>query len=76
MARYILRYQDAPQAPASDLDKIRQHPNLKVVDQSPRMALVEGDEQDAHALAGALHGWTVSSETMTPQPDARQRIKA
>jgi len=75
MARYILRYQHAVQAPRSDLEKIRAAPNIKVVDESPRMMLVEADEEAAHASVHDMDGWTVTPETMTPLPDTREKIR-
>jgi hypothetical protein len=75
MGRYILRYKHAAQAPSSDLEKIRAAPNLKVIDESPRMMLVEADEEAAHASVNNMDGWTVSPETMTPLPDTRKKIR-
>lgn len=75
MARYVLRYKHAAQAPSSDLEKIRAAANLKVVDESPRMLLVEGEEQAAHASVQDMDGWTVTPESMTPLPDTRQKIR-
>jgi len=75
MARYILRYRHAAEAPRSDLEKIRGAPNLKVVDESPRMVLVDADEDAAHATVHGMDGWTVTPETMTPLPDTRKKIR-
>lgn len=75
MPRYILRYQHAVQAPEPDLKKIRAALDLKVVDESPRMVLVDGDEEAAKASLLGLFGWTVTPETSTPLPSTRAKIR-
>jgi hypothetical protein len=73
MPRYILRYCQ-PAVPAEHLAAIRSAPKVRVVEETPRMVLVEATEQDLRDLLTPLAGWTVHAETMVPLPDPRKKI--
>jgi hypothetical protein len=75
MQRYILRYKASGPKPEGDLLRIRNTPGLTVVDESPRMLLVEGDDKPIEDLRGDLANWLVTPEVQISLPDKRQRIK-
>lgn len=75
MQRYILRYKSAGPKPEGDLLRIRNTPGVTVVDESPRMLLVEGDNKPIEHLRDDLADWLVTPETQISVPDTRQRIK-
>jgi hypothetical protein len=75
MTCYILRYKAAGAKPESDLSRIREAAGIKIVDESPRMLLVEGDDENIKHLSGDLGNWLVTPETQISVPDTRQRIK-
>lgn len=73
MARFILRYsgEDAPEEHDAALAA---SPLVKVIDRSPKMMLVDANEDDAKQLADRLPGWTLQPEVEYKIPDARKRI--
>jgi hypothetical protein len=73
MARFILRYSGGvpPDEHAGVVDAAA---NIKVLDRSPKMMLLEGDEDAAKQLAEKLPGWTLHPEVQYDIPDTRKRI--
>jgi hypothetical protein len=77
MGRYILRYSGKGAMPASDVERIRSAPGVKVLDSSsPRMFLVEASPETIRQLNTALPGWTSSHEQMIPLPDSRPKLRS
>lgn len=72
MPRFILRYKNAGTPPAGQVAWIRQH--FQVLDESPRMLLVEGDAQVAESAA-QLPDWQVSPEVQYKIPEKRLGVK-
>lgn len=73
MARFILRY-SGEAAPDEHAGVVAAAPNVKVIDRSPKMMLVEAEESDAKELAGRLPGWNLYPEVQYKIPDTRKRI--
>lgn len=73
MARFILRY-SGESAPEEHSVIVAGAPNVKVIDRSLRMMLLEANEDDAKQLADRLPGWTLHPEVEYKIPDARKRI--
>lgn len=73
MARFVLRYSGAG-APEDSANIAADIPNVKVIDRSPKMMLVEASEEDAKQLVDRLSGWTLHPEIHYNIPDARKRI--
>jgi hypothetical protein len=73
MARFVLRYSGSapPEEHAGIVDAAS---NVKVLDRSGNMMLLEGNEEDARQLADQLPGWTLNPEVRYGIPDARKRI--
>lgn len=75
MHRHVLRYKGTGAIPNSDLQLIRNTSGVTVVDESPRMLLVEGDDERIAHLRDNLADWLVTPQGQIPLPDTRQRIK-
>ncbi len=75
MERFILRFEGNGNRPVDDLERIRTLPNLKVVDDSSRMVLVEAPQEVVTKLAESLPEWSLSRERFVPVPDVRPRLK-
>ncbi len=73
VGRLILRYTGAGAIPGGHIEQLRSR--LRVVDESPRMLLVEGEEEDVRRALAPLEGWSVSREKTYPIPDTRKLIK-
>ena len=73
MARYILRY-SGDAAPEEHAGIVTAAPNIKVIDRTPKMILLEGDESDARHLADQLPGWTLHPEVQYKMPNTRKSI--
>jgi hypothetical protein len=73
MGRYIVRYVGTGPRPAADVQRIRAAQELTVLDDSPRMFLVEASEAQLHKLIGSMPGWTWSPERMIRLPDPRPK---
>lgn len=75
MERFILRFKGDGDRPVDDLERIRTLPNLKVVDDSSRMVLVEAPQDALTKLVESLPEWSLSRERFLPVPDVRPRLK-
>jgi hypothetical protein len=75
MSRYILRYGGSQSAPSEHLESIRATPGLRVLDQSPKMLLVDADESSLRAQLKAMPGWSMHPEQSYPLPDTRKKIE-
>lgn len=75
MSRYILRYVGSQSAPPEHVESIRATPGLRVLDQSPKMLLVEADEPSLRARLEGMPGWSIHPEQSYPIPDERKKIK-
>jgi hypothetical protein len=76
VSRYVLRYRGSGPAPPADLDRVRSDPRLRVVDEAPRMLLVETSDADAKSLRSELEGWLVSEEQIYASIDPRMKPRA
>lgn len=70
MARFILRNSGGEES----ADLANEFSNVKVIDRSPGMMLIDADEDDARQLANRLPGWTLHPEVTYQIPDTRKRI--
>ena len=73
MSRYVLRY-SGPADPTEQLRRIRSSNKLRVIDESPKMLLVEGDDQDIRDSIAGEAGWQAVPEHTVPLPDPRPKI--
>ncbi len=73
MARLVLRYTGAKPIPHSHIEHLRSQ--LRVVDESPTMLLVEGEEEGVRRALAPLEGWSISREKTYQIPDTRKFIR-
>jgi len=74
--RFVVRFTGEAAKPAEDIERIRSLPEVTVLDEaSPRMLLVESDEQPLREVIDSLPDWVLAPEQEIPLPDTRQRIK-
>jgi hypothetical protein len=74
MGRYILRYDGSASMPTQHSDGIRSIPGLQVIDESPKMLLVSGEESSLREKLKDLPGWSIHPEQDYQLPDTRQKI--
>jgi hypothetical protein len=75
VGRYILRYGGVANAPSEHIAHIRGTPGIHVLDQSPKMLLVDAGESEVHAALKGITGWSASVEQSYPLPDTRKKIE-
>jgi hypothetical protein len=73
--RFILRFKGNGDSPVDDLERIRTLPDLKVVDDSSRMVLVEAPQEVVTKLVETLPEWSLSRERFVPVPDVRPKLR-
>lgn len=74
-ARFIVRFRGQGAVSVEDLERIRQLPQARVIDDgSPRMVLVESPEAPLRALVDALPGWVMAAERTLEVPDTRRHL--
>ena len=66
--KYILRFR-GKEAPAQDVDKIRNLPGIKILESTRNMLLVQGDEAEIKGLIGTMPGWKMSPLMPVPLAD-------
>ncbi len=73
MARFILRYRGGGPRPDADAAGIAALAGVEVLDDSPRMLLVDGPEDTLRTAVAGLPGWAIGEERSVPLPDVRRR---
>jgi hypothetical protein len=76
VSRYVLRYRGNGPAPGAELDRVRSDSRLHIVDETPRMFLVEASEDAAESLRSELGGWLISDEQFYAHADPRMKPRA
>ena len=74
MSRYVLRYSGAEAIPADHVKAVRSIPGVHVLDESPKMLLVDGDESALHNKLKEMPGWSIHPETVYTIPDTRKKL--
>jgi len=69
MSRFILRIQGKGAISSADIEHVRALPNVKVLDTSSRMLLVEGPEDELKRQMASMPGWIMSPERVFSLPD-------
>jgi len=75
MGRFTLRYTGSGSAPTSFVEQVRGHEGVSILDESPRMLLVEGPEAELQRLLETASGWLLVPERSISLPDLRPRVK-
>ncbi len=70
LRRYVLRYRLAGAKPEADVERVRRLEGVRLIDESsPKMLLVECDDEPGAALAEALPDWVVAPEQTMSLPE-------
>ena len=69
MARFILRYRGPGTAPDDAIALFRDLPGATVIDESPRMLLVDSTEQSLRNILEKAPEWVMSPETSYSLPE-------
>ena len=70
LRRYLLRYRLAGAKPVADVERVRRLEGVSLIDESsPKMLLVECDEEPKAALAEALPDWVLGPEQTMSLPE-------
>jgi len=75
MERYILRYRGSGPKPDCDVLRVEQEPETKILEETPRMLLVEGSKERIDDLVAGLPDWVASAEQTYALPDPRPRVE-
>jgi hypothetical protein len=76
MARFILRYQGAGTKPQSDVKKFSGLSNVKLVDESAKMLLVEAPTQESLVDAVSdVEGWAICPECSIELPPPHPKLR-
>jgi hypothetical protein len=74
MTRFIVRHRGKGATPAAAAEVAARIPGIRVVDQTPRMLLLEGPEQAVRS-AFPDEEWLVAPEQTLDTPDPRARVE-
>lgn len=74
MERFILRFSGATEPSPGDIERIRSIANIRIIDSSPRMLLVEAPATALEGALSALPGWRLIREETVPLPDTRKKV--
>jgi hypothetical protein len=74
MKRFIVRFRGS--APAAEvLARLSGSPAIKVIEETPRMVLVEGPEEELRKLVGSSRDVVIVPEQHYERPDPPLKIK-
>lgn len=73
--RFILRYQGADAIPPDAVAQVQRIKGATIVDQAPRMLLIDGDEGAVRRAVQHLPQWSCIPERTVPLPDPRPKIR-
>jgi hypothetical protein len=74
MSRFVLRYAGGEAMPADHLNSIRLTPGLRIIDESPKMLLVDSEESTLQKTLKEMPGWSLHPEQTYSIPDTRKRL--
>ena len=75
--RFVLRYRGEGPKPEADVARVRELPDVDVVDSSDRMLLVEvaSHSERLRDLVAALPGWVMGADQQYDVPDTRRKVE-
>lgn len=76
MAKYILRFTGSGAKPAADVALIRKREGLTVLDEAPRMLLVQCAKTRVRQLVEGLDNWVMSEERAVELPSPRPKVRS
>src|SRR5258705_2807020 len=72
--RFILRYRGGGSIPEEDLARIRSLSDIKIIDASPRMLLIEAPDKELRSAVSSMPQWILTEERLTSIPDPRPKL--
>jgi hypothetical protein len=60
--------------PVDHFDSIRTTPGFQIIDRSPKMLLVDGEESALREKLKGMPGWSIHPEQEYPLPDTRRKL--
>jgi hypothetical protein len=76
MAKYILRFTGSGEKPAADVKSIRKRAGVTILDEAPRMLLVQCAKPRAKQLVDKLENWVMSEERSVELPNPRPKVRS
>jgi hypothetical protein len=76
MKKYILRFTGSGAKPAADVARIRKTEGVTVLDEAPRMLLVQCAKTRAKQLVDSLDNWVMSEERTVELPNPRPKVRS
>jgi hypothetical protein len=76
MGRFIIRYSGPCSVPPENIEELLSSNKLSILDQSPRMYLIQGKKEDVERVAENLPYWTVSPERIYRVPDQGPKLRS
>jgi hypothetical protein len=75
MSRFILRFHGEGGITARDLRRIRALPGTEIIDESPRMVLVDSRDPVLKKLLSSMPNWEMTPENTIDLPDLRPKVR-
>jgi len=77
MKKYVLRFTGSGAKPAADVARIRKCEGIAVVDEAPRMLLVQCTSKTrVRQLVDNLDNWVMSEERTVQLPNPRPKVRS
>jgi len=76
MKKYILRFTGSGAKPAADVTRIRKSEGVTIVDEAPRMLLVQCAKTRAKQLVEDLDKWVMSEDRSVVLPNPRPKVRS
>jgi hypothetical protein len=76
MKKYILRFTGSGAKPAVDVARIRKSEGVTVLDEAPRMVLVQCAKTRAKQLVDGLENWVMTEERTVELPNPRPKVRS
>jgi hypothetical protein len=72
--RFVLRYRGEGPKPEADVAKVAGLADVDVVEDSPKMLLVEGEHQPLQQVVDGLPDWEIHADRTYEVPDTRKKV--
>ena len=72
--RFVLRYRGDGPKPDADVAKVSELDDVVVVENSPRMLLVEGEHEPLRRVVDGLPDWEMHADRTYEVPDTRKKV--
>ena len=75
--KLLLRYRHAGSIPMADVERLRALPSVDILDQTPKMLRIEGDELEVEVSLASSPGWAIvpDEEVSYSLPDPRPKLR-